>query len=255
MVSFDNYRNRFETIAFRREDGILEMRLHSDGGPLQWSLTAHDELEQAFLDLSRDAENKVLLLTGTGGEFSGPEVPAGASAARRISAAEFAEIVRVGRRLQLNCLEVPVPMIAAVNGPARRHPELPLLADIVLMSEDALFQDSAHFRGGMVPGDGVHVVFPHLMGKIRASYFLMTAQEIGATEAKALGLANEVLPAARLMDRAWELAREIAAQPDAVRRETRAVLNRELKDLMHAYLEHGLEAEARAHQEQQEERE
>lgn len=252
MTKFEEYRDRFETIAFRRVDGILEMRVHSNGGPLSWSLTAHNELEEAFLALSRDLDNKVVILTGTGDIFSGPDVEPGASAERDISAEEFAEIVRVGTGLQINCINIPVPVVAAVNGPARRHPELALLADVVLMSDTALFQDPAHFRGGMVPGDGVHVIFPHLMGKIRASYFLLTAQELTAQDALSLGLANEVLAASELSDRAWQIARDISAQPDAVRRATRRVLNAELKDKMQAYLEFGLTAEAQAHFEQQE---
>lgn len=250
MASLTTYGSAFETIGMRRDNGVLEVRLHTNDGPLCWSLKAHEELEQAFLDISRDDENEVVILTGTADEFSGPEVAAGESASRTISPAQFADIVRVGRRLIMNLLDIPVPVIAAVNGPARRHPELPLLSDIVLMSENALFQDSAHFRGGLAPGDGVHVVFPHLMGQIRASYFLLTAQEIGAAEAKTLGLANEVLAQERLMPRARELAVTLMAQSPSVRRATRSLLTHELKAKMHNLLALGLLAESQAYVQQ-----
>ena len=50
-----------------------------------------------------------------------------------------------GRMLIENVLAVDVPMISAVNGPCNIHSEVPLLGDIVLASEDAYFQDLAHF--------------------------------------------------------------------------------------------------------------
>ena len=69
-----------------------------------------------------------------------------------------------GRMLIENVLAVDVPMISAVNGPCNIHSEVPLLGDIVLASEDAYFQDLAHFPRGMVPGDGQHVIWPWLVG-------------------------------------------------------------------------------------------
>ena len=102
MASFKTYAEKFETIAITRESGILEIRLHTDGGPLQWSLRTHDELEEAFLAISRDQENEVVILTCTGGEFSGPDVPAGASGSRVISADAFDQIARVGKNILTN---------------------------------------------------------------------------------------------------------------------------------------------------------
>ncbi len=100
----------------------------------------------------------------------------------------------------------PFQHLAAINGPAVRHPEIPLLCDIVLASETATIQDSAHFNGGLVPGDGVHIVFPMLMRINRGRYFLLTGQVLDASEAKQLGLVSEVLPPADLLPRAWQLA-------------------------------------------------
>src|SRR5262245_66207150 len=71
---FEDYVNKFETIRFRREDGILEMTLHTNGGSLRWGPAAHSNLEEAFNDVGRDPENQIIILTGMGDEFSGPEV-------------------------------------------------------------------------------------------------------------------------------------------------------------------------------------
>jgi len=139
-----------------------------------------------------------------------------------------------------------VPVIAAVHGAAFVHAEIPLLADIVLASETARFADKAHAIAGVVPGDGVHVVWPMLLGPNRGRYFLLTGQEIAAREALSLGLVGEVLPADRLTDRAWEHARAIAARPPLANRYTRLLLTRYLKERLAAELEQGLTMEGMA---------
>jgi enoyl-CoA hydratase/carnithine racemase len=137
-------------------------------------------------------------------------------------------------------MDIEVPVVAAVNGPAWRHAELPLLADIVIASDTALFCDSGHFPGGQVPGDGVHVVFPMLLGMNRARYFLLTGQAIGAQEALRLGLVNEVLPKDQVLARAREHARALAARPEVLVRHTRALLAEPIKRQLQEYLPLGL---------------
>ena len=140
----------------------------------------------------------------------------------------------------MNLLDIGVPMIAAINGPALRHSEMPLMCDIVLASDDATFQDSAHFVNDLLPGDGMHVVYPLLLGTNRGRYFLLTGQTIGADEAKQLGLVSEVLPRQRLMPRAWELAEYLANKPPLVARYTRVLLTMQLKRQMEDMLGLGL---------------
>ena len=74
------------------------------------------------------------------------------------------------------------------------HAEIPVLSDIVLASENATFQDAPHFPRGVVLGDGVHVVWPLLLGQNRGRYFLLTGQTLSAQEAHELGVVAEVLP-------------------------------------------------------------
>jgi enoyl-CoA hydratase/carnithine racemase len=245
---FDQYANKYQTIKMRRQDGILEVQLHTNDGPLQWGRLPHAELEEAFLNISRDRENQVVILTGTGNQFSGPRI-ADSSANRtyhRHSPEDWAELAWESKGLLNNLLAIEVPMIAAVNGPAVRHPELPAMCDIVLAVPEAEFQDSAHYQGGLVPGDGVHVVFSMIMGLNRARYFLMTGQVLRAEEAKAFGLVNEIVPADKLMDRAWEHARQLLRQPAINRKFARVLVTEQLRRQIQELLPYGLALEALA---------
>lgn len=238
------YGDKYKHIRFRREDGILEMAVHTDGGPLKWGRLPHAELEDAFLHIARDDQNKAVILTGTGDQFSGPRAEVSSNAAaHKMNAEEWAELAWEAKGFTLNFLSIEVPVIAAVNGPALRHPELPALCDIVLASDTASFQDSAHFVGGLVPGDGVHIIFSMIMGLNRARYFLLMGQELNAEEAKNFGLVNEVLPPEKLMSRAWEVARKIRERPDLHRRYARVLITEQLRRQVNDLLPYGLALE------------
>ena len=121
-------------------------------------------------------------------------------------------------------------MIAAVNGPAKRHADLALMCDIVIAADDVTFEDTAHFHnGGIVPGDGINVVYTMLMGLNRARYLMLTGQVLSAQEAKDLGLVAELMPREKLLPRAWELAEQLAKKPDMLLRYTRMVLTHPLR--------------------------
>jgi len=244
---FEDYCDKYESIRMRREDGILEMTLGTDGGPLVLGRLPRAEREEAFLNIGRDRENQVVILTGTGERFSGPVAePEANRAAHRQTPDEWAELGWESNRLLMNMLAIDVPMISAVNGPAARHAELPVMCDIVLAADTASFQDSAHYAGGLVPGDGVHVVFPMVMGLNRGRYFLLTGQVLDAQQALDAGLVNEVLPRDRLLPRAWELAQQFLEQPEMNRRYARILLTEHLRRRMSELLPYGLALEGLA---------
>ncbi|MBW2500604.1 MAG: enoyl-CoA hydratase/isomerase family protein [Deltaproteobacteria bacterium] len=243
MIELSSYQNTYRSARLERDDrGILEVTLHSEGGPLVLDDTMHSELPLLFADIGNDPENRVVILTGTGDVFC-TEIQAGEWDFS--TPAGWDKTYLEGRRLIQNLLDIHVPMIAAVNGPARVHAEILVLCDIVLMSETADFQDAAHFGDPwkVVPGDGSHLVWPLLLGPNRGKYFLLMQQILDASESLALGVANEVLAPEALMPRAREVARHLAERSTVSLRNTRVVLNMMMRNMMQDSMSHGLALE------------
>jgi enoyl-CoA hydratase/carnithine racemase len=241
MARLEEYVDKYQTIRMERRNGILQLTFHTNNGPLQWGEMPHREFPEAFRDVGSDPDNKVVIMTGTGEAFSGPR--ASPDARLRRTALAWDKTYWEGKHLLLNLLDIEVPMISAINGPALRHSEIPLLCDIVLAAEDTTFQDSAHFANGLVPGDGMHIVYPLLLGVNRGRYFLLTGQTLDARQAQELGLVAEVLPRQALLPRAWALAEQLAQRPPLVLRYSRVLLTQHLKGLMHDLLGYGLALE------------
>jgi enoyl-CoA hydratase/carnithine racemase len=243
MTHFDEYAHRYSRAALRREGGVLEIRLHDgNGSSLIWDEPAHRELPDLFADVANDSQNHVMILTGTGDSFCASLASGGWPA---MTAATWDKIFTEGRRLLKNLLDIEIPVIGVINGPARYHAELVTLSDIVLSAEDGLWQDGTHFPQG-VPGDGVHSVWPHLLGPNRGRYFLLTNQEIDAQEAQQLGIVGEVLPKENLLPRAWELARDMDRQNPLTLKYTRLVLTQQLRRAILDDLPYGLSLEGLA---------
>jgi enoyl-CoA hydratase/carnithine racemase len=237
---FTTYSDLYKFIRFDRRDGILQVTIHNQGRSAVWSASPdgiHAELGDAFYRVGRDPENRVVIFTGTGDEFL---TQLDMSGGEEINTQYWDRIYKEGKDLLQNLLEIEVPIIGAVNGPAFIHAELLTLSDIVIASDRAAFADKAHGPGGVVPGDGVHVWWPMLLGPNRARHFLLTGEEISAEEGKRLGFVAEVVPHADMLNRAWEVARELLAKPPLMLRYTRAAMTQHIKRRMLDDLGYGL---------------
>jgi enoyl-CoA hydratase/carnithine racemase len=237
------YFDRFPTIHFERDaQGILIMRLHSNGGPVVYAGQNHNDWCSAFYEVGNDRDNRVVILTGTGDAFInqfGWDQPLN-------GAEDWDRIYWEGKHLLRNLLDIEVPVIGAVNGPATIHAELALLSDITLAASTATFQDQPHIPYATVPGDGVHILWQELLGINRGRYFLLTGQTLSAQEALQLGVVNEVLAPDQLLPRALQLAQQLAALPPLTLRYSRVLLTQRLKRLFDEGLGYGLALEGLA---------
>ena len=135
------------------------------------------------------------------------------------------------------------PFSAAINGPVTVHSEYVLLCDIVIATEDAYFEDAPHPAFGIVPGDGLHIVWPEVIGEIRGRYFLLSGQKLSAAQAKEYGAVNEVVSREALLPRAWELARHMKKQNALTLRYTRMALSTRFRRRLQEGLSYGLALE------------
>jgi len=232
----------FQHVAIDLNDeGVLELTLHTDGGAMIYSEQAQRDMVDAFALAADHPDKRCVLLTGAGDAFI--EDIAWDSFAPNFNPRGWDQIMGRARKLISRLLDIDVPVIAAVNGPALVHAELAVMSDIVIASENAVFQDKPHLEIGQVPGDGVHVIWPAVLGLNRARYFLLTQQELTAREALELGVVGEVHSREELMPRARELASRMAALPPLTARYTRFVLNQRLRRLAEEGMGYGLALE------------
>ena len=230
MSGFDAYRASFSNARLTRsKSGVLEVALHTDGGTLVFNGHTHEQFVDLFHAIGSDSDNRVVILTGSGNAFMETISPEGFDF---FTPRGYDKIYREGRKVLMNILDIEAPLIAAVNGPARLHSEFVLLADIILATPSTVFQDKPHFAFGIVPGDGVHLLWQETIGPIRGRYFILTGQELDAQTAKEWGAVNEIVADDKLLPRAREIAEGLAKLPSLTTKYTRIALTRKLRRII-----------------------
>jgi enoyl-CoA hydratase/carnithine racemase len=241
MAKFRTYKDNFPHAKLTRsESGVLEVVLHTNGDTLVFDGYTHEEFVELFHQIGQDRDNRVVILTGAGDAFIDKIDPAGFDF---FTPRGFDKMYREGKKVLANLLDIQVPVIAALNGPTTVHSEYVLLADIVIATPNTIFQDKPHFAFGIVPGDGIHSLWPEVIGSVRGRYFVLTQQILSAQEAKALGVVNEISPPAKLLERAREIAEGIAKLPPLTASYTRVALTQKLRRLVEESVGYGLALE------------
>jgi enoyl-CoA hydratase/carnithine racemase len=193
---------------------------------------ATTEMMFAFGDLfdalAQDDEARVAILTGAGKAFS-----SGADYnffVRSLDDPDFARSVQEHqRRVLRSIVELPIPIIAAVNGAAVGYgATLGTICDIVLMSDRA-FLIEPHVNIGLVVGDGISFAWPLYTSLLKAKELIFTGDRITADQAVEYGLANRVVEHDSLMDEARALAAKLLEQPRIALRETKKIMNTHLR--------------------------
>ncbi|MCY1533549.1 Short-chain-enoyl-CoA hydratase [compost metagenome] len=177
-----------------------------------------------FRALAEDPEAKVAILTGAGRAFS-----AGGDMnhfVKTLDDTDFARAVQENSRRTIHSfIDVPIPIIAAVNGPAVGWgATMATLCDIVLMSEKS-FMAEPHINIGLVVGDGISVSWPLYTSLLRAKELIFTGDRITPQQAVEFGLANRVVAPEKLMEEARALADKLLKQPAQALRETKKLMN------------------------------
>jgi E-phenylitaconyl-CoA hydratase len=198
------------TLLTRIQDGIALVTLNRPEAMNSIDPELNQQLLQTWDELSRNAEVRVLVLTGAGdrafctGADLKKTMPPTISAASQL----YGE---GGKSQNFGTLQIDKPVIAAINGYALGGGlELALLADIRICSDNAQF-GLPEVRVGSIPGAGGTQRLIRAVGQSDAMRLLLTGERIDAQEAHRIGLVSRVVPQAALEDAAMGLAKTMAA--------------------------------------------
>ena len=199
----------YETILVEVADGVATITLNRPDTLNALNVAMRRELLAAFKAAGRDETVRAVVLTGAGRGFcSGADLRGGATerAYRRVLTDEYNPLIVAIR-------ELPKPVIAAVNGVAAgAGVSIALACDLVYASDEARFIQ-AFIRIGLVADSGSTRTLVRTLGRHRAAQLIFSGEPLGAAEAMAAGLANEVVPADQLSATARTAASKLAAAP------------------------------------------
>ena len=235
---FTDYRSLKMT---RDAQGVLVVEFHTNGGPLTFTAQDHTDFVDAFYRISQDRANKIVILTGTGGQFI-PGIDF-SSFGNVADPAVWSQVHDEGVQILENLANIRVPVIAAVEGQLYVHSEYALLANVIVAGRSATFHDTPHFAGGIVPGDGIFTTWSYRAGAGRAEAFLLNPQPLSAQKAYEWGVVAEIVDDGKALSRARELASIYLKAPEVTRRNTRVHFIQPLKERIVREVGYGLSLE------------
>src|ERR1700694_4455755 len=208
-----DYFNDYSNLKLTRDNkGVLVAEFPTNGGPFIMTAQSHTEFVDAFYRIAQDRANKIVILTGAGGEFiTDVEWSSFGDVA---DPGVWSRIHDEGVQVLENIANIRVPVIAAVEGRAHIHSDYALLASVIVAAEGATFQDVGHFAVGVTPGDGIFTTWSYRAGPGRAEAFLLNPQPLTARIAHEWGVVAEVVPNGEALSRAQELARLYLKAPE-----------------------------------------
>ena len=220
----------YTSMRFERLGDVLRVTLDNPRTRLNTvDAPMHAELRRLFEELKGESGARAVLLTGAGRAFS-----AGGDFGwmAGVRPEDLPGMRREGKEIVWNLLDVELPIVAAINGPAvGLGATLALLCDTVFVAESATIADP-HVRVGIVAGDGGAVIWPLILGPQLAKRYLMTGDALTAADAARLGLASAVTPDDQLQGEALALATRLANGAPLAIRYTKAAVNQLVKQAL-----------------------
>ena len=219
----------YETLLYEHDEHVVTLTYNRPDQHNAVNRTMNTELHHAWERFRDDDDAFVLVITGAGE----------ASFCAGWDLQDAADLSEIGDydafRVALHnspgeCgytrkADIFKPVIAAVNGYAfAAGLETALLADIRIAAENAEF-GALERRWNIVGGDGMTVRLPLVVGFAKAMELVISGRRVGVDEAQRIGLVNEIVPRGGALERAQQLAREIAALPQgAIRSDKESIM-------------------------------
>jgi enoyl-CoA hydratase len=181
-----------------------------------------EDLAKVLRDVRHDHTVRILIVTGAGDRafVAGADIAAMAE----MTAAEGLEFSRLGHRVMQTIEDLPIPVIAAVNGFALGGGlELAMACDLIIASEKARF-GQPEINLALIPGFGGTQRLPHRIGQARARELIMTGDMIDGKTAFAWGLVNKLVAPEQLLSETRKLAEKLASKSAIALRQAKAAL-------------------------------
>src|SRR5437870_6095435 len=139
-----DYFTAYHNLRLTRDDkGVLVAEFHSNDGPFTFTAQDHTEFVDAFYRIAQDRANKIVILTGAGGEFiSGIDFSSFGNVA---DPGVWSQVHDEGLQILENIANIRVPMIAAIEGQDHVLSEYAWMANVSVAAEGATFHDVPHF--------------------------------------------------------------------------------------------------------------
>ncbi len=221
----------YRALHFDRVGDVLRIAIdHPTSALNAVDALLHGELTRLFRELKREDRARAVLWTGRGKAFSAGGDFGWLGGLDGLEALEH--LRRDAKQMIWDLLDVELPIVAALNGPAvGLGASLALLSDVIFMADGATLVDP-HVRVGIVAGDGGAAIWPLVLGPARAKQFLLTGDPVSADDAHRMGLVNRVVPAASLEAEALAFAERLAAGAPLAVRYTKQAVNKLVKDAL-----------------------
>ena len=191
----------------RLPNGIVKVRMQDQVNKNTFTNELIGGLTSAFARINRDADCKVVILTGYDNYFSSGGTQEGL---RDLFAGKFKFTDKDLYSLALNC---PVPVIAAMQGHGIGGGfVLGMFADFIILAREGLY--TANFmKYGFTPGMGSTFILPNKLGITLAQEMMLTAANYRGEELQKRGVPFPVLPRVDVLPHALDLARTLAEKP------------------------------------------
>ena len=215
------------SVTFERRGSTALLTLNSPATRNAFTAEIREGLSDGIAQARADADIRALVITGSGGVFcAGGDIRGMATAFAVNDGAAWRSRMHGTQRWMAELLTLDKPVIAAVDGAAYGAGfSVALAADFVLASTRARFCLS-FMKLGLVPDCGAFYTLPRVVGAQRAKELMLSGREVGAPEAKQLGIAMELHEPEALLPRALALAASFdGASPLAVSLIKRAIFN------------------------------
>ena len=217
----------YKNILFNVEQGIGTITFNRPEVLNALNETSLEELSHAIDEIAANEDIRVLILTGAGEKsfVAGADI----SIFPKFNVLKAKLFSEMGRNLMNKLQELPIPVIAAVNGFALGGGcEVAIACDFIYASENAMF-GLPEITLGIIPGYGGTQRLPRLVGMNRAKEMIFTGKMIPATDAYFMGLVNKVCPQEQLMDEVIKTAKAIVSKGKVSLRAAKQAINNGMK--------------------------